>query len=97
MNDTPMEKIYSSLLILNAIKHVEYALVISDPNCDPEFTKTCIQDLTEIVEAIDEVIKFLPEITADEEYDKEVRKVIETDPLFVIIEERLGKGMLTIN
>jgi hypothetical protein len=92
-----IEKIYSSLILLNALKHIEYTLAIMEPKCDKEFAEACIQDLVEILDAISAVEKMISDGSYDIEQEHKTRKMIETDPLFVIIEERLGKGMLTIN
>lgn len=97
MEQKSIEKIYSSLVLLNALKHIEYTLAIIKPECDTEFVEACIQDLVEVSEAIEELQKMVSDASSEAERDKEVRKMIETDPLFVIIEERLGEGMLTIN
>ena len=91
MDQKILEKIYSSLVLLNALKHIEYTLQIMDPNCDLEFASACIQDL------VDELQKMVVDGSSEEERDQKIRKLIETDPLFVIIEERLGRGALTVN
>ena len=92
-----LEKIYSSLVLLNALKHIEYTVQIMDPKCDLEFASACLEDLAELLDAVEELQKMVVDGSSEEERDRKIRKLIETDPLFVIIEERLGRGALTVN
>ena len=90
------KSVYLQLVLMYFIKITEYKQCIKKKS-DKEFIKACKKDLKELSNVITSVEEQLEKLGFSQEQFAEVKKDIEVDPLFVIIEQRLGKNFEVIN
>ena len=90
-----LKDIYLQLVLMYFIKITEYKECVKKKS-SKEFIKECKKDLHKLANVVTIVEEQLEELGFSDELFSQIKKDIEVDPLFVIIEQRLADSE-TIN